>query len=291
MAAGRRSSPRTTLPLVSNFIVRVLVALVGVPVLLYAAVQGKWPLLALVLVLQIGCVREWMKITAARGQQLSLSGILIATAGLDASIYLGLVVGLVHQGLAVGMSAIGLVLLLETFRRHRAPLAGLSGTSLFLVYAALPLILWTALAGLEGADRFRPLGVLGTLFVITWVCDTAAYLGGRALGKHKLYVAASPNKTVEGFLAGVVFSFTILPVMAWLGWAAPNIEDMIVFPLIVGLVGQTGDLLESLMKREVQIKDSSSVIPGHGGFFDRFDSLLLSTPFLFAYMVLSATSR
>jgi len=80
----------------------------------------------------------------------------------------------------------------------------------------------------------------------------------------------------------------VLPIVAGLGWAHPTVPDYIVLPLIVGIGGQVGDLLESLMKREAMVKDTSSILPGHGGVLDRFDSLFVSSPLLCAYLILSS---
>jgi phosphatidate cytidylyltransferase len=271
---------------VNNFVLRVLVAVVGVPILMFATIHGSWPLMTLSLALQAGCLWEWRRIAAVKGQFVSILGALVAIAGIDVAMVVGVLQGRGLAGLSAALAGVGAMLLIETFRRNRAPLAGLSGIALYLVYTAVPLILWCAFAQTDGASRFLPTGPLAALLITTWICDTAAYLGGRALGRHKLYVAASPNKTVEGFVAGVVLSFAVLPLMKLLGWASPNLWDMVALPLVVGVIGQSGDLLESLMKREVNLKDSSAIIPGHGGFLDRFDSLLLSTPFFFAYLVL-----
>ena len=178
-------------------------------------------------------------------------------------------------------------MLAEVFRRDHQPLKNLGALALFLCYVAFPLALWVVLRDPSAALRWGPVGPLAILFVTTWICDTAAYFGGKQFGRHKLHVAASPNKTVEGFVAGLVVSFLILPVAAGLQLASPSAADYIVFPLIVGIAGQLGDLLESLMKREIQVKDTSAVLPGHGGFLDRFDSLLISSPLLLAYLILS----
>jgi phosphatidate cytidylyltransferase len=132
------------------------------------------------------------------------------------------------------------------------------------------------------------MGPLAALFVATWICDTAAYFFGKRFGRHKLDVAASPNKTVEGFVAGLVLAAVVLPALAAFKLVHPSTLDYAMLPLIVGLAGQVGDLLESLMKREAQIKDTSAILPGHGGVLDRFDSLFLSSPLLFAYLVLSS---
>jgi phosphatidate cytidylyltransferase len=121
------------------------------------------------------------------------------------------------------------------------------------------------------------------LVSVTWLGETAAYLVGSAVGRHKLAPAISPRKTVEGALAQLAAS-----VLAALGarlafFPALSLEAAIVVGLLLGVVGQAGDLLESALKRSVGTKDTGRIIPGHGGMLDRVDSLLVNTPVLFYY--------
>jgi len=121
------------------------------------------------------------------------------------------------------------------------------------------------------------------LVSVTWLGETAAYLVGSTLGRHKLVPVISPRKTVEGALAQLAVS-----VLAALGaratfFPALSLESAIVVGLLLGVVGQAGDLLESAIKRSVGTKDTGRLIPGHGGMLDRVDSLLVNTPVLFYY--------
>jgi len=118
---------------------------------------------------------------------------------------------------------------------------------------------------------------------VTWLGETAAYLVGSTVGRHKLAPAISPRKTVEGALAQLVMS-----VLAALGaratfFPALSLESAVVVGLLLGVLGQAGDLLESGIKRSVGTKDTGRLIPGHGGMLDRVDSLLVNTPVLFYY--------
>ena len=119
-----------------------------------------------------------------------------------------------------------------------------------------------------------------------WACDTAAYFIGSAIGKHKLFPRVSPNKSWEGSIAGFIFAVAAFYVSKILMLDFINLTDAIILGVIVGTVGQLGDLIESLLKRDAEVKDSSSLIPGHGGVFDRFDSLLLTAPIVYIYMTL-----
>ena len=122
------------------------------------------------------------------------------------------------------------------------------------------------------------------LFAILWVGDSAALFVGKSIGKHKLAPSVSPNKTIEGFiggligaiLVGVTIYFWKFNVIAW--------YHIILIAFGCSIFGQLGDLVESMWKRSINIKDSSNLIPGHGGILDRFDSLLFAAPFMFLYL-------
>lgn len=121
------------------------------------------------------------------------------------------------------------------------------------------------------------------LVSVTWLGETAAYLVGSTLGRHKLAPVISPRKTVEGSVAQLAVS-----VLAALGaratfFPALSLESAVVVGMLLGVVGQAGDLMESAVKRSVGTKDTGQLIPGHGGMLDRMDSLLVSTPVLFYY--------
>lgn len=123
-------------------------------------------------------------------------------------------------------------------------------------------------------------------FLLTWLYDTFAYLVGSAFGKHKLAPTLSPKKTWEGtlFALPLTFLFTVLLSKWWL--ASCDVVPCIILTLGIGLLGTLGDLFESGMKREVGLKDTSQVFPGHGGFLDRIDSLIFTVPFFYFYLTL-----
>ena len=122
------------------------------------------------------------------------------------------------------------------------------------------------------------------VFATTWVCDTAAYAFGMAFGKHRLFPHASPKKSVEGTVAGLLGA--IVAAYAFRGWLAPSLThaQTLGIALAVGAIGQAGDFAESLIKRDAGIKDTSRWLPGHGGVLDRFDSLLVSVPVIYYIM-------
>jgi phosphatidate cytidylyltransferase len=123
-----------------------------------------------------------------------------------------------------------------------------------------------------------------TVFVSLWVCDTFAYFAGRFFGRHKLFERVSPNKTWEGAIAGYVGGVAIFLISQNFLLPYMTVGSAFVCGSIIGIFGQVGDLVESLLKRDAGVKDSSALIPGHGGVLDRFDSLMFVAPLLFLYL-------
>lgn len=122
-------------------------------------------------------------------------------------------------------------------------------------------------------------------FGLTWACDTAAYAVGRRFGRTKIMPGVSPGKSLEGSVAGLVTA--VAAAAGAQAWFAKYLTllDAIVLGILVGVFGQLGDLVESLLKRDAETKDSSHLIPGHGGVLDRFDSLLFTAPIVYYYLL------
>ena len=121
--------------------------------------------------------------------------------------------------------------------------------------------------------------------VMTWANDTCAYFAGRLFGRHKLYPEVSPNKTWEGFFGGMAGSVAGMFIARWVAFPALTVQDCVVLGLVGGVLGPLGDLCESMLKRAYQVKDSGSLIPGHGGLLDRVDALLFNAPALYLYVI------
>ena len=126
------------------------------------------------------------------------------------------------------------------------------------------------------------------MLVIPWVCDSAAYFGGKALGKHKFSPAISPKKTWEGAVSGMIFSVVAGLVFALTALKNENMWFVLAIALLDGIFAQFGDLVESLIKRGAGVKDSSNLIPGHGGIFDRTDSLVVSAVIVFVSLLIKS---
>jgi len=122
------------------------------------------------------------------------------------------------------------------------------------------------------------------LFIVVWFNDTAAYFTGMSIGKRRLYPKISPKKSVEGFAGGLLGSIAaaILAKMVFLHQL--SLMDSFMIAIAIGILGPLGDLVESMLKRSSSVKDSGSLIPGHGGILDRIDSILFSAPFLYYFV-------
>ena len=117
-------------------------------------------------------------------------------------------------------------------------------------------------------------------FLVVWLTDTGAYIFGRLMGKHKLWPVISPNKTIEGFIGGLICSLIVPIVMLFFVDFNLNIWLLLLVTIILSIFGQLGDLVESGFKRHFGVKDSGRILPGHGGILDRFDSFMFVLPLL-----------
>ncbi|MDR6761364.1 phosphatidate cytidylyltransferase [Flavobacterium sp. 2755] len=163
----------------------------------------------------------------------------------------------------------------------------ISSKYLYLLgYITLPFLFIVKIS--FGTNDYNPKIIIG-LFVLIWTNDTFAYLVGKSMGKHKLFERVSPKKTIEGFLGGMVFAafagFLIskLYIQPNPAFSSKSILIWTIIALIVSVFGTIGDLIESKFKRIAGIKDSGSIMPGHGGILDRLDSVIFVAPIIFLF--------
>jgi phosphatidate cytidylyltransferase len=233
--------------------------------------------------------------------------VLIRNRGIPARIIGGLLTGavlytvsaLVASGFA-GVSAYLavipfpiVVMILELYRNDGKPFDSLAHTFFPLIYIVLPFSLFPYSAfsheGMNsllshGTMVFSP-GIVIGFFLLIWANDTGAYLIGITVGKHRLMESISPKKTWEGFFGGMVLAAAA----AWLlsGWlGVVSSAGWTGIAIIVSITGTYGDLIESMLKRSTGVKDSGNIMPGHGGFLDRFDSSIISFPLVYLFISL-----
>lgn len=184
------------------------------------------------------------------------------------------------SNLLFGVPFVILVVITELYRNHKNPFHNIAYTIFGVIYAAVPFCFFYALAFRDGQYSFHyPLGFI----IMLWSSDTGAYLFGITLGKHRLFERHSPKKSWEGFAGGLMCSMLAAFILS-LYFAELPLIHWLVIGAIIAAAGTLGDLSESMLKRSLSTKDSGSFLPGHGGFLDRFDGLLLAAPLVFVYL-------
>jgi len=301
---------------------RVGVAIVAIPTILWLAYQGGFYFFLLVAVISSLSLYEFYRLAELKGiyPQKSVGlffGLVINGAFLFERLYVEILKLFPHFGLNIPafnvyqllLSVVLLFLIVtafvELFGKRGSPIQNAGATVLGVFFISL--FFGTLIRTREmfpfgfPVQRFFP-GTMASepdlalvdrwggytvmsIFATIWICDTAAYFGGMTLGRHKLFERVSPNKTWEGAVFGFVFSVLsmLLAENLFLGYL--GVGHAIVIGMMIGCFGQVGDLVESRFKRDAGVKDSSSIIPGHGGVYDRFDSLVFVSPIVYLYFV------
>lgn len=268
-----------------NFIIRTLSGIVMVATLIGATLFSKLTFVLLLLAITLGGEWEFYRLAKKAGTSPQrFVGMLAGTMMIVAA------AAALHEILAITavlmvafMILIPMPLIFELYRKSATPMANVGITYAGVIYVALPMALLTFFPMMLGNGEWKPWSVILYIFII-WANDVFAYLFGITLGKHRLFERISPKKSWEGFFGG------LLGAMA-MGFVAAKVLDANValwigLALIAAITGVFGDLVESLLKRSVDVKDSGNFIPGHGGWLDRFDALIFSVPFAFIYLVI-----
>jgi phosphatidate cytidylyltransferase len=253
---------------VSNWLSRIIVAIVGLPVVLGAVYLGGWWAFSLALVAALIALHEYWLLARSLAP--------LAPAG-----YIGAVLALVGAEVGGISWAVGglfttfvvAFVLKEISEARAAATIAISGTVMGAVWVG---------GGLSFLILLRELPLHGRLAAITvllavWAGDTFAYLGGRLLGRHKMAPATSPGKTWEGFIVGsaatIFVAFVALYHQNFL-----TIGQSVALGVVVAIAAPIGDLFESLLKRDMAVKDTGTLLGGHGGMLDRIDALLFAAP-------------
>lgn len=186
---------------------------------------------------------------------------------------------------------LSVVMIIELYRKTEKPFDSLAHTYFSILYTVVPFSMMPFSAfyreGMgsiidQNLIQYSP-GIIVGFFILLWTNDSAAYLTGITIGRHKLFERLSPKKTWEGFFGGLLIAAAVgYLISGWLG--VVDKWGWVVIAVIISVAGTYGDLIESMFKRSIGVKDSGKILPGHGGFLDRFDSLVISFPMVYLYI-------
>ncbi len=177
---------------------------------------------------------------------------------------------------------LAILMIVELFRCKTNPLLNIAIACMGILYVSLPFSLMCYVASIPSYGNY----LLMSFFIIIWMSDTGAYLAGVTLGKHKMFERISPKKTWEGFAGGLIFAMLFGVVLSKITPVPLDCLTWVLFSAVIFVFGVLGDLVESMLKRNLSIKDSGKFLPGHGGLLDRFDSSLIAAPALFMMVLI-----
>ncbi len=275
----------------NNFILRTVTGILFVVVLVGGILYNPLSFGLLFTVISALSVHEFAQLVNKSGE-ISINKTITSLGG--AYLFLALMSFCTQQnaGARVFLPYLGILLYLmitELYLKKKNPIGNWAYSMLSQLYVALPFALLNVLAFNDspetGSVSYNPILPL-SVFVFIWLSDTGAYCVGSLIGKHRLFERISPKKSWEGSIGGAMFSIAssfvfahYFPFMPWWQWAG--------LAMVAVVFGTWGDLTESLMKRQLGIKDSGNILPGHGGMLDRFDSALIAIPAAVVYLYVS----
>lgn len=188
-----------------------------------------------------------------------------------------------HQMVGCLILIVLLTFIWELFSNEKNSGLNISVTMAGILF--VPILLGTAI-DIRQFDTFMGTQLTLALVLSVWACDSAAFIFGTKFGSAKIFPRVSPNKSWEGSIAGLIASMSVFYLFYHQEWLGNyfSLKDTIIFGIIAGVFGQIGDFSESLLKRDVGVKDSGTILQGHGGVLDRFDSLIFATPITYLYI-------
>jgi phosphatidate cytidylyltransferase len=270
----------------TNLTQRVITGILLAAVIIAAAYSSMYSFMGLVILINVLALIEFYKLYQYyTGFPRNWYGITLSVSILTSS-FLFLFDVANWQILLINIPIIFAIYVLELYLKSKHPITNLAMVFLAIFSITVPLALFSCIGFMPGNKvLYDPYPLLGCFFIL-WANDSGAYFTGRDFGRRKLFKRLSPNKTWEGSIGGAIAAILVaylnssqLPSLTAIDWLS--------IALIIIITGTFGDLIKSLMKRSLNIKDSGTLLPGHGGMLDRFDSLLGSSPFIFCYLVVA----
>ncbi len=271
---------------------RVAVGVIFIPLILAAIWRGELWFLSLLEIIIVAGLFEFFALAQRKNLRPHRVLGVFGGAAIAPLIYFGM-----SSQLWLFFTALAIALIVvELFAKpvpSGSPLLNVSATFFGVAYVAGMLsflLLIREMPRMTGGDYSHAGAWVIMIFVTIWMCDTAAYFCGLYFGKHKLFERVSPKKTIEGALGGFIFAIIVAVICRQIFAKGLRLQEALIIGLIIGIVGQISDLVESLFKRDAGVKDSSTLIPGHGGMLDRFDSEMLVAPIVYFYLMAAGVS-
>jgi phosphatidate cytidylyltransferase len=264
-----------------EFGIRLGVAGIGIPLILVCTLSGRLVFTGMVILIEVLALLEFYRLNAGLGIEPNrFIGVLTTSL-----IALDLYYARFNVLIPIILCSVLLIMGYEMFRNKKQAMANMGSTILGILYIGLfgSLILIREFQQ-DSLPYITGGWLVIQIFFTIWICDTTAYLWGKKFGKHPLFRRVSPRKTWEGAVAGFIGSILGSFLVRFLFLPETSVQYAFVLGLIIGILGQTGDLVESFIKRHVGVKDSGKSLPGHGGFLDRFDSPLFVAPIIYLYI-------
>ena len=271
------------------FLERLLISLIGIPLLLYIIAKGGFLFFALVVIISIVSINEFYNFPKSSIDMLTrcfgaISCILFAlnySTVYTPTEYLPYI----SKDLIIISLIISFILyiMIELLIPNRRLIETIFYTVFGVIY--IPFLLCSLIA-ISDFDHLNGSRFTLLLFVTVWMADSAAYFVGNAFGRTKMIESISPKKTIEGFIGGYIGSLLCVFIFTYFELLKFSLTTLqiILLSISIGIFGQLGDFFESMIKRNYKIKDSSNLLLGHGGFLDRFDSIIISSPLIFIFL-------
>lgn len=264
----------------SNFWQRTLFGIVFIAILIGAIIYDAITFRVLFLLIAVSALDEFFKIVKTETAQPNLIAgriVGIATYILLSAIAFGT---LPYKYISIIAALLLIIPIAELYRNKQQPVINIALTCFGIFYTIIPFALLNFISTTE--LHYNPEIILG-YFILQWSSDTFAYLVGITMGKRRLFERISPKKSWEGFIGGGLLTLVAGYIIS-VYFHSLSCTDWIIISFIIVITGTLGDLVESLLKRTYNLKDSGNIIPGHGGILDRFDSLLFAIPFIWLYL-------
>lgn len=264
----------------TNFIKRTITGVFFVILIIGSIILSPLAFAGLFLFVSLGGLFEYSRITNALGAGLNRWVLMVSGSLLYILIALIANDFIKPEVLIFGLLVFPAMIIFELFRKTNTPLANISYSIAGLLWIVVPLALLNEFYNPNEGPAWHNSGALLGFFLILWIYDSGAYIAGSIFGKTKMLERVSPKKSWEGFAGGVLFGF-LTAFLVSASFTEFKFTEWMLIALLIIIFGTLGDFAESMVKRSASIKDSGSILPGHGGILDRFDAVFLASPVVF----------